>query len=192
VPFTFFIGLAVREAGGDFQRVSPAPVLGRSAQDPFLTASPCVLVEDGRWRMWYVSGTGWSIEDGRPRHHYNIRYAESPDGIRWTPTGIVCIDYASASEYAIARPHVIKEGGRYRMWYSHRGTSYRIGYAESSDGLAWTRRDHETGIDVSPSGWDSGMVAYPCVFRADGRLFMLYNGNDYGRSGIGLASLVDE
>jgi hypothetical protein len=112
--------------------------------------------------------------------------------VTWRPTGIVCIDYASASEYAIARPHVVKEGDRYRMWYSHRGAAYRIGYAESRDGLRWERRDAEAGIDVSASGWDAQMIAYPCVFRHAGQLLMLYNGNDYGRTGIGLAALADE
>jgi hypothetical protein len=150
-----------------------------------------VLIEEGVWRMWYTSGTGWTLEDGRPRHYYHIRYAESHDGLEWKPTGIVCIDYASASEHAIARPHVIKEGDRYRMWYSHRGPSYRIGYAESEDGLRWQRRDEDAGIDVSDFGWDAQMIAYPCIFRHEGQLLMLYNGNDYGRTGIGLAVLAE-
>ena len=35
------------------------------------------------------------------------------------------------------------------------------------------------------------MVEYPCVFDWNGRRFMLYNGNDYGRTGVGLAVLED-
>ena len=76
-----------------------------------------------------------------------------------------------------------------RMWYASRGDSYRIGYAESKDGLTWTRKDHESGIDVSESGWDSEMLAYPYVFAHEGDYYMLYNGNDYGKTGIGLAVL---
>ncbi|MFI4941763.1 MAG: hypothetical protein ACHP85_00770 [Burkholderiales bacterium] len=191
VPFSFFVGLAVSEGDGEFRRASAAPVLGRSAVDPYLTASPSVLVENGLWRMWYVSGTGWTLEQGQPQHHYHIRYAESRDGIKWQPTGIVCIDYADASENSLARPYVLKDGGRYRMWYSRRGQAYRIGYAESDDGVRWQRRDGEAGIDVSDSGWDAEMIAYPCVFRHEGRLFMLYNGNGYGRTGVGLAVLAE-
>jgi len=78
------------------------------------------------------------------------------------------------------------------MWYASRGESYRIGYAESADGLRWERKDHLSGINVSESGWDSEMVEYPFVFDAKGRRYLLYNGNDYGRSGIGLASLNRE
>jgi hypothetical protein len=189
VPFLFFIGCAVSSDGGShFEKVSAAPVLGRNRFDPYLTASPSVLVEGGTWRMWYVSGTGWST-GAEVEPIYNIRYAESTDGIDWRPTGRVCIDYSYEGEHAIARPHVIKDGSIYRMWYSHRGESYRIGYAESTDGLLWSRKDDEAGITVSPEGWDSEMVAYPWVGDIGGRRRMLYNGNSYGRTGIGEALL---
>ena len=188
VPFYLFVGLAVSEDGGrTFGRVSAGPVLERSHVDPYLTAAPWVLVEEGRWRMWYVAGSRWEPGDERPRHYYHIRYAESPDGLHWVRHGTICIDYASPTEYAISRPCVIRDGDRYRMWYASRGGAYRIGYAESPDGIRWERRDHEVGIDVSGSGWDSEMVAYPCVFDHAGRRYMLYNGNGYGRTGIGLA-----
>ena len=188
VPFYFFVGLAVSEDGGKtYQRVSPAPILERNAIDPYLTASPCVLIEDGRWRMWYVSGTGWEMKDDRPRHNYHIKYAESADGIHWHREGVVCIDFQSAEEYAIARPCVIKERDIYKMWYSYRGGSYRIGYAESVDGIKWIRKDRESGLDVSESGWDSEMIEYPYVFEHEGEHYMLFNGNGYGKTGIGLA-----
>src|SRR6266850_3590045 len=185
VPFYFFVGLAISEdEGKTYQRVSPAPILERNAVDPYLTASPCVLIEDGRWRMWYVSGTGWEMKDDRPRHNYHIKYAESADGIHWHREGVVCIDFQSAEEYAIARPCVIKERDLYKMWYSYRGGSYRIGYAESVDGIKWIRKDRESGLDVSESGWDSEMIEYPYVFEHEGEHYMLFNGNGYGKTGI--------
>jgi hypothetical protein len=188
VPFYLFAGVAVSEDGGrGFARASAAPILERCDADPYLTASPWVLVENGCWRMWYVAGSRWESVDGQPRHYYHIRYAESADGLTWRRHPRPCIDYASPEEYAISRPCVVRDRDTYRMWYASRGAAYRIGYAESADGLHWTRRDAEAGIDVSPSGWDSEMVAYPCVFDAVGRRYLLYNGNGYGRTGIGLA-----
>jgi hypothetical protein len=188
VPFYFYIGLAVSEDGGrTFQKVSPAPVVGRSAAEPYLTASPSIIVEGGVWRMWYVSCVRWDMEDGRPKHYYHIKYAESQDGIRWGEERRVSIDFRDADEYAIGRPCVRKEGGLYRMWYCYRGPAYRIGYAESADGNHWTRKDEEAGIDRSASGWDSEMQAYPWVFDEGDRFYMLYNGNSYGRTGFGLA-----
>ena len=186
VPFVFHIGCAVSSNGSTFEKVSDAPVLGRSSIDPYLTASPSILVEGGVWRMWYVSGTGWTA-DPRPEPNYLIRYAESRDGIEWRPSGRVCIGFSYEGEHAIARPHVIKDGSVYRMWYSHRGSAYRIGYAESSDGLDWVRKDDQAGIDVSSGGWDSEMVCYPWVGDVGGTRRMLYNGNGYGRTGIGQA-----
>jgi hypothetical protein len=193
VPFYFYVGLAISEDGGaSYQRISPAPILERNEIDPYLTASPCVLVEDDRWRMWYVSGTGWEMKDGQPRHYYHIKYSESSDGIHWKREGVVCIDYQSRDEHAFARPCVVKEEGLYKMWYSYRGQSYRIGYAESLDGIKWTRKDEDVGIDVSASGWDSEMIEYPYLFENEGVRYMFYNGNGYGKTGIGLAVLARE
>jgi hypothetical protein len=188
VPFYTFIGCAVSDdAGLTFERTSDAPLLDRSADDPYLTTSPWVLLDGGKWRMWYASGRGWKMEDGNPKHYYHLRYAESEDGITWRRTGRVAIDFASSEEYAIARPCVIKTETGYRMWYSYRGDVYRIGYAESDDGFDWERKDTEAGIDVSRDGWDSEMIEYPYVFKHGTDWLMLYNGNDYGETGIGLA-----
>ncbi len=193
VPFLFFIGLAIsRDDGKTFQRYSRAPVLGRNFHDPYLTASPWVLIEGNLWRMWYVSGTGWEapVGDAKLKHRYRIAYADSRDGITWNTSGTVCIDYED-EEYAIARPFVYRDDGLYKMWYCARGgtPSYRLGYAESPDGIVWARKDGEIGLDVSPVGWDSEMICYPFVFKHGGTDYMLYNGNDYGRTGIGYAGL---
>ncbi len=187
VPFYLCIGLAISEDGGrTFVRGSRAPVLGRSDVDPFLTASPWVLVEDGTWRMWYVSGTGWTETEGEPRHSYLIKYCESRDGIEWSPSGRVCIDFGPG-EYALARPCVIKDDGVYRMWFAARGESYRLAYAESGDGIEWSRKDADAGLAPSSSGWDAEMVEYPLVFDYGGSRHMLYNGNGYGATGVGHA-----
>jgi hypothetical protein len=193
VPFRNAIGLATsRDGGRTFTKYAQGPILDRDVIDPCFLASCCVMIEGGVWRMWYLSGVGWERagEELRPRYH--IKYAESGDGICWRRTGVVCIDFQSDDEYAISRPCVLKDGAVYRMWYSYRGAHYRIGYAESKDGIAWTRKDGEAGLDVSASGWDSEMVEYPFVFDHLGERYMLYNGNGYGKTGIGLAVLGGE
>jgi hypothetical protein len=188
VPFYLMAGVAVSRAGGPFERASHAPLLDRHPHDPFLTASPFVRVEDGRWRMWYVSGSDWiRAPSGTPRHRYNIRYAESDQGREWRRDGRVCIDYSNPAEYAFARPWVVRDPDIYRMWFAFRGDRYSIGYAESADGMTWVRDDDAAGLSPSSHGWDSEMVEYPCVFDHGGARYMLYNGNDYGRGGLGLA-----
>lgn len=195
VPFSFHIGMAVSDAGGlRYRRVSKAPVLGRNHHDPFITGAPCVLVETGLFRMWYISGTRWEKSDGgaKPKHYYTIKYAESPDGLAWRTSDHLCLDYAP-DEYAIARPVVFKDGAMYRMWFTFRGgeETYRVGTAESSDGVSWRRNPDTLGLDVSETGWDSGMICYAHPLDHGGRQYALYNGNDYGRTGIGLAVWSD-
>jgi hypothetical protein len=191
VPFRNSIGLAIsRDQGRTFVPWSNAPLLDRSGYDPCFVASLCILVEGRVWRMWYLSCVGWELESGQPKPRYHIKYAESADGLRWQREGVICIDFQSAEEYAISRPCVLKENGLYKMWYSYRGKSYRIGYAESENGIRWERKDQALDFDVSESGWDAEMIEYPFVFDHKGERYMLYNGNGYGRTGIGLAVLA--
>ena len=195
VPYYSAIGLAISKDNGlSFTRVSKAPIMGRNDVDPYSVGGPCVLVENNVWRMWYWSAVDFRIEEGKPMYYYHIKYAESRDGIHWERKGIVAIDFKYPGETRISRPCVIKEGGIYKMWYSyaigHGG--YRIGYAESKDGIHWERKDEEVGITVSKEGWDAEMICYPFVFEHKGQKYMLYNGNGYGKTGIGLAILEEE
>ncbi|MBA3704780.1 MAG: hypothetical protein H0W84_02445, partial [Bacteroidetes bacterium] len=68
---------------------------------------------------------------------------------------------------------------------------YRIGYAWSKDLINWTRDDENAGIEVSENEWDSSMLCYPNVFKCDDKIYLLYNGNEFGRFGFGLAVLED-
>jgi len=191
VPWRNSIGLAISDSvEGDFAKHSMAPILDRNVCDPFSVSYPCVLCEESHWRMWYGSNLSWGADQKDMAHA--IKYAESTDGIHWRRDGKIVLNFKSPEEYAMSKPCVILEGSRYRMWYSFRGHAYRIGYAESPDGLQWERMDREVGIDVSNSGWDSDTVEYPFVFEHCGRKYMLYNGNGYGRTGFGIAILDAE
>lgn len=191
VPFRNSIGLAISKQDDALERYAKGPIVDRTTQEPHFVASCCVLKEDTGWKMWYLSCTSWEIILNKPRHRYHIKYAESEDGISWTRNGVVAIDFDSENEHAISRPCVLKEDGLYKMWYSYRGDSYRIGYAESLDGVHWNRLDQAVGIDVSTQGWDSEMIEYPYVFDYCGNRYMLYNGNGYGKTGFGLAILEE-
>jgi len=189
VPFRNSIGLSVCTKSDEFARYSNGPIVDRTMYEPHFCASCCVLPGEDFWRMWYLSCTGWRMREGKPEHKYHIKYAESHDGINWQRDGVVAIDFANDQEFAISRPSVTHDKDCWKMWYSFRGQSYRIGYAESEDGRQWKRLDTQVGIDVSTSGWDSEMIEYPFVFDHKGQRYMLYNGNGYGKTGFGLAVL---
>jgi len=198
VPCRNSIGLAVSEDNGlNFERCYDGPIMDRTIHEPYFTTAPYVIIENGLWRMWYASGTEWKIINNRPEIRYHIKYAESFDGVTWKRDNISCISPIHSNE-AIARPCVLKEKNIYKMWYCFRNldnfrtnkkNSYRIGYAESSNGIDWIRKDKKVGIDVSENGWDSEMIEYPCVYEYKGKKYILYNGNGFGRSGFGYAVL---
>jgi hypothetical protein len=188
VPFRNAIGLAIsRDGGRTFLRHADGPILDRQIYDPCFVSNSCVLVDGLRWRMWYVSGLRWEVQGDALKHYYHIKYAESANGIQWDRRGTICLDFKNQNEYVISRPCVIQEDGIYKMWYSYRGKSYRIGYAESRDGIGWERKDDSAGIDVSDSGWDSEMIEYPHVIVHGQDKYMFYNGNGFGASGFGFA-----
>jgi predicted GH43/DUF377 family glycosyl hydrolase len=183
------IGLAISDDGGEtFRKHGRAPIMARSDHDPCLVTSPMVLKEGDRWRMWYVSGHAWEETEAGLHSRYHIKYAESDDGIHWHRDGTVCIDHADSDERNIGRSCVSREEGIYHAWFSSdRGDGYRLGYARSRDGVKWVRQALSPELEPSGSGWDSRGMAYPFVVRHYDRWFMFYNGNDYGRDGIGLA-----
>ena len=183
------IGLAISVDGGEtFQKYGRAPIMARSEYDPCLVTSPVVLKEDSLWRMWYVSGYYWDESSKIPQSYYHVKYAESEDGVHWRREGVVCLDHEYPGEKNISRTWVIPADDGYCAWYSYnKGDGYKIGYAESQNGLVWKRKDDEATIHPSKSGWDSDAQAYPVTIEHQGDLFMLYNGNNFGRDGVGLA-----
>jgi predicted GH43/DUF377 family glycosyl hydrolase len=193
VPYLIFSGLATDHGQGrGFEKHTRAPILDRTEDDPFIRGAPFVLLEEGRFRMWYVSCRRWVRDEHGLHYDVVIRHATSRDGVRWLADREPCLTPAAGREYAVGRPCVLHEDGVYRMWYAIRSfhEPYRIGYAESADGALWTRRDDEVGIGRSQDGWDSEMICYPYVLRVGDRLLMFYNGNRHGLTGFGYAEAV--
>lgn len=185
------IGLAVSEDGNQFTKYSNVPLLNVSEYDPWMLTGPFVMHDDGSFRMWYVSGYKWDEKaHDRPQSYYHIKYAESHDGLHWKREGLVSIDHAYETETNIGRPWIIKEKGVYKAWFSYAcgKQGYRIGYAESTDGgYTFTRMDEKAGITISEQPWENEAIAYPAVIVYQGRKYMFYNGNQFGKEGIALA-----
>lgn len=164
------------------------PFLPLSKRDPISLSYPWVCQSaDGSYRMWYGSTLAWDAGNGEMLH--TIRQAQSPDGHNWDLTENE-VPHSIGVAQAFSRPSVICKNGFFEMWFSYRGglgKTYRIGYATSTDGIEWKLDLDACGIDVSSSGWDSEMIEYPFVFEHGGNRYMLYNGNGFGLTGIGLA-----
>ena len=199
IPYTVSIGLAIGNSQGtQFTRYSKGPILTNSAFEPFELSGPKVRKINGKWYMYYLAGEKWQIVDGRPESLYKIRLAISDDGITWTKLNKDLIPSILVDGECQAGPDVFFKDGMYHMYFSYRHAhdyrnkdrGYRIGYAYSSDAITWTRDDSKAGIPLSETGWDSEMQHYPHVFELDNNHYMVYNGNDFGRYGLGLAKLI--
>jgi hypothetical protein len=166
------------------------PFLGSDHHDPISLSYPWVESTGNGYMMWYGSTLTWDAGNGEMAHVINL--ATSVDGQHWQRRGL-CVPYALGVAQAFSRPAVLRtDDGQFHMWFSYRngtGTTYRIGYAYSADGVQWQLGLEHAGIDLSASGWDSEMIEYPFVFSHRGNHYMLYNGNGFGKTGFGLAIL---
>jgi hypothetical protein len=195
------VGLAISNNDGlTFEKYGKGPVLTASLKEPFLVCDAFVSKFDGHFEMWYIFGIKWINIPGEnePQRVYKIAHAISFDGISWIRNARQIISDKLDENECQALPTVIKIGDLYHMYFCFRNVSgfrtdatraYRIGYAWSKDRIHWTRDDKNAGINVSDSGWDSEMMCYPHVFHCNDKIWMLYNGNEFGKFGFGLAKL---
>ena len=196
------IGLANSDNGGlTFQRVGTGPVLAASLHEPCLVGDAFVKIISGEYHMWYIFGTGWKqyAPDAPPDRTYKIGHAISSDGVEWEKEEAKqIIEDRIGVDESQALPTVIAIGDRYHMFFCYResfdfrnasGRGYRIGHAWSDDLKHWTRDDDDPLLEGTPQSWDAEMQCYPHVFESDGQVYLLYNGNEFGRFGFGLAQL---
>lgn len=196
------IGLAISHDDGlTFQRIGAGPVLAASLHEPCLVGDGFVKVVDGLFHMWYIFGTGWKqfAPESSPDRTYKIGHAVSCNGVDWVKEEArqIVADRLGTDE-SQALPTVIAIGGRHHMFFCYResfdfrkgkGRGYRIGHAWSDDLKNWTRDDDHPLLEGTPGEWDSDMQCYPHVFECDNKVYLAYNGNEFGRHGFGLAVL---
>ena len=155
---------------------------------PVSDASRGCSSRTGTWRMWYVSGTGWRRDPDRPAASLSHQVRRVGDGTSLGPPR--------------RRVHRLRLAGRVRLRAAVRRARRRslpdvvlvsrgraIASATpsrptGSSGRAWTTRASSA---VSDTAGTPRWSTYPLVVDHGDRLHMLYNGNGYGRTGIGLA-----
>jgi hypothetical protein len=197
------VGLAISDDQGlTFQRQGSGPILSATLHEPFLVCDAFVRKFAGQFHMWYVFGTSWRRKspNSLPDRTYKIGHAVSDDGITWRKKEAhkIVSDQLGEDE-SQALPTVICIDECYHMFFTYResfdfrstkGRGYQIGHAWSDDLENWTRDDESPRLIGTRGEWDSDMQCYPHVFECDNRVYLLYNGNNFGRDGFGLAELV--
>jgi hypothetical protein len=201
VDIDMSIGLAESiDNGYSFQRIGKGPILTSNINEPYLIGDPCVIQKDDQYLMFYISGRNWLKNTaGQLERQYSVMMATSSDLFHWNRNAQPIIPERLNFE-AQAMPSVLLIDGTFHLMYCYRDVfdfrenalnSYRIGHAYSRDLINWKTSGFEIPIG-SPGEWDSEMQCYPHLVEIDGRIFLLYNGNEFGKYGIGLIELTRE
>jgi len=197
------IGLSISEDNGlTFKRIGDGPVLSSTLNEPFLVGDPFVLKLNDKFHMWYIYGVRWiqNPTENVKERVYKIGHATSIDTINWVKTDKQIISDKLNEDECQALPSVIFHNGNYHMVFCYRQAigfrinskdAYRIGYSYSEDGLTWIRDDDKAGISTTDGEWDSEMMCYPHLCKSDDKIYLLYNGNNFGRTGFGIAVLEE-
>jgi len=200
------IGIAISENDGTtFQKPNNGPILTSSKNEPCLVGDPFVLPRkswEEHWQMFYIYGKGWlKSKENTNERIYKIGHAEGSSLTNWTKSNKQLIEDKLGPNECQAMPTVLKYQGKYHMYFCYRepfdfranpNCSYKLGYAYSKDMKNWTRDDSLAGISVSNQGWDDEMMCYPHIFKNDNNIYILYNGNKFGKEGFGIAILEED
>jgi hypothetical protein len=194
IRYRLLSGLAISEDGGEsFTRIQKTPILERSPQELFFRGGPFAIKEADKYKLWYVAGSEWIDIEGKDMPVYVLKYQESNRPEDWKDLGETCIDIEFDNEFGFGRPYYFRRANKSYLFYSIRDKKegYVIGYAESDDGKAWIRKDNEIGISKSTGGFDSEMICYAALIEVKNKIYMFYNGNDFGRDGFAYAELLE-
>ncbi|MCL1887223.1 MAG: hypothetical protein FWG01_04760, partial [Betaproteobacteria bacterium] len=166
--------------------------------EPYLQSAPMVYkVGNSEWHMFYISGIQWIKGKERVESQYVLMHAISTDGIHWIRNGKAILPEMVEYESQVSAA-IMQINKKYHLFFCYRygldfrnakDRGYKIGYASSDDLINWHRDDSKAGIEVSESGWDSEMLAYPSIMKINEKHIMFYCGNNFGENGFGYAEL---
>jgi hypothetical protein len=192
IPYTILGGLAVStDDGASFKRVHTTPMLRPVEEQRYLRSAPFVWQQEGRWQMLYIAGGEFfSGPGGKRLPRYMLRHTESPDGLNWDgPSRVLLQPDTSLGQIGFGRPVLMRKRGQNpELMLSIRSVDgYRLCAGPFSLDAPLDLASLQEVLPLSRDGWDSQMVCFGVTQELDGRDLLIYNGNQYGRSGFGLA-----
>jgi predicted GH43/DUF377 family glycosyl hydrolase len=177
------IGLATSNDGITWTKFPGNPVMTTTNIDAVFLSYPWVLKVGNQFKMYYTC---------RPTSEVNARtcLATSTDVVHWVKLSTpIFLGTGNPSDWdagEVYSPNVLYDGNVYGMWYSacnlyssYSSAKCEIGYATSSDGIAWTRAAGNPILGPSSSGWDSDSVDNQGILQVGGD-FKLYYSADQG------------
>ncbi len=198
VPYETSIGLAKSRDGVSFSRVFLGPVLSKNQQDIILVGLPNVALFNNTFYLFYFSGDAWIKYNDRFEIHYDVKLRTSNNPNFWCSEARHILK--TDEKHCFAPSCIVQINSNYYLFLSGRGTfnfranfedAYKIYYMVSTDLISWSEPKLVEGLQPSGSGFDSIMAEYFYCFNLNDEWYGLYNGDGFGKSGIGLAKLIE-
>lgn len=148
-----------------------------------IVSQPCVIYKDGVFEMWYAAKT--LERDAFHPGESRIAHAVSKDGVNWERE-LEPVFQAELlwEEYSVAYPSVVydAQNKKYRMWYS--AGDYKLpqlmGYAESKDGIHWTRIAQTPVLKKNVNHkWEREAATMGSVIQHGDYFYMVYCGFEH-------------
>lgn len=191
VRFTVFTGLAISEDNGlSFKRYQNTPITERTNDEFLFRVIHSIIHENGIYKIWYGAGKSFQSGKSKTLPKYDIKYMETTSLLSF-PTESQTVLVCGEGEYRLGRPYVILHEKIYYMFFgaSNEKTDYRLAFAESKNGIDWTRNDSRLNFKTENDSFDSQMNAFPSVILHKDKIYLFYNGNEFGKEGFGLSIL---
>lgn len=192
VRFTSYSGCAVsHDKGVTFERYSSVPVMERTENERLFRCVFDIVPNGDKYMVYYCAGNEFLRGGEKTLASYKIKCLITDDILKLNNEGTQLID-TKDNEYRLGRSSIIKTENKYRMYFCGGGEkiTYQLAYAESADGINWIRDDDKLNLNLSETGWDSEMMAYPSVVQYKEKTYLFYNGNGFGKDGFGYAELL--
>lgn len=168
------------EDGFSVVDLGTAPVLAPGAPGAFDDSGCAVgylIRVDGRLHLYYL---GWNLKVTVPWLNTIGLAVEDEHGRfnRYSPAPIM--DRHRVDPFSISYPSILREGGRWRMWYGSNlqwgaraeSMQHVIKYAESGDGIRW-RRNGRVVVDLQHD--NEFALSKPFVLKDPDRYRMWYS-----------------
>ena len=149
-----------------------------------------VIYQDSIYKMWYVSRNGAT-------YNGKIGYAESANGINWVKyPGNPVMGWGDTGAFdgsGITYPSIQYYNGFYHMWYGGwNGSTLRLGYATSTDGIEWVRYEHNPVLNLGDAGeFDDTRIQKGEVLIINDEFHLWYTGRSSSIAALGYATSPD-
>ena len=164
VPYSQAIGVCSLKDDETAIRLFEGPILSQNKYAPTLVNSGFAYAENNKINMIYCAGTHW--HKNKPCYH--LRQAEAEKNFNFHDVKPIL---KTSQDDAISRCVI------------HHNTLY---FSKKEPDTNYQIYSFNKKVEISHDSWDNQMKCYPYVFSVKNKTYMMYNGNNYGDSGIGL------